>query len=213
MHPELLGGDPFAQLEARRGDARHLYVVAAGDPAARDWPLRWVAHGLAEGTMVRSVLSSTADGLVGDLATRDALLARWSGSPVLHFAGHGALTEGRPWEARLRLAGGETVTVADILMLRPSLGLVVLSGCDTGRAEALSSLEDVGLSEAFLAAGARTVVATVSPVDDAQAAAFVSGFYANGGALAPAEAWRHLMKSDDPELRAAAASWRVFGRP
>ena len=248
LHHELLGADPFAQLEARLGDVGHLYVVTAGYPAARDWPLRWVAHGtatllpslrslatppspldrpplvvadpesnlphaLAEGTMVRSVLGPTAGALFGDVATREALFARWSGSPVLHFAGHGALTEGRPWEARLRLAGGETVTVADILMLRPSLGLVVLSGCDTGRAEALSSLEDVGLSEAFLAAGARTVVATVSPVDDAQAAAFVSGFYANGGALAPAEAWRHLMKSDDPELRAAAASWRVFGRP
>ncbi|MEZ4463968.1 MAG: CHAT domain-containing protein [bacterium] len=79
-------------------------------------------------------------------------------------------------------------------------GVVVLSGCETGRTGALSATEQVGLPDAFLAAGARSVLAAGEVIDDARTAAFMAAFYRHGGATRPG-----------PALTAALAERRAAG--
>ncbi|MCB9549611.1 MAG: CHAT domain-containing protein [Myxococcales bacterium] len=178
-------------------------VLAAARPATAPPlvvadPALDLRHARQEGAAVAADLGGRL--LVGDAADREAVAAALPGARVFHFAGHGALSDASPWEAHLRLAHDQRLTLADVLALRPALGLVVLSGCETGRAGALSATERVGLPDAFLAAGARSVLATTVVVDDARTAAFMAAFYRLDGARHPG-----------PALAAALAERRAAG--
>lgn len=153
--------------------------------------------------------------LVGAAADRTAVLEALAAGPRLfHYSGHGVLDAASPWDAHLRLAAGTRLTVADVLLLDAPLGTVILSGCQTGGGMALSAREHVSLAEAFLLAGARTVLATRHRVDDAAARAVLDQFHAQGGAENPAAVLRHL--ETRPELDEAALrvlrSFAIFGR-
>jgi CHAT domain-containing protein len=81
--------------------------------------------------------------------------------------------------------GGEhdgRLEVHEVFGLRLTADLVVLSACQTGLGSgALSDVpagdDWVGLTRAFLHAGAKRVVATLWPVDDWATAAFMEQFY------------------------------------
>jgi CHAT domain-containing protein len=155
--------------------------------------------------------------LFGLQATPAALQAGLRAGPrVFHFAGHGVVDPAAPWNAHLRLADGQRLTLADLVMGGPAgaaPGLVVLDGCDTGLSLRLGRYDAVGLPEAFLLAGARTVLATLRPIADGASMTFLERFYALGGAERPGEAFRQAA------LASAAAGddvWRDFylvGRP
>jgi CHAT domain len=70
------------------------------------------------------------------------------------------------FDSALPLASGGKFTPGDILALRTSPTYVLLFGCETGRESAEGTLGDLGLAHAFLAAGARSVVASARVVDD-----------------------------------------------
>lgn len=148
--------------------------------------------------------------LEGDGATLEALLSSWSGRAVLHFAGHGRLSPGAPWEARLELARGQSLDFEMLLARRPGPGLVVLSGCDTAR-PLDAPADGLGLAEGFLAGGTKHVLATTAEVDDAQARAFVGRFYEAGGAETPAEAFRQAALAAEATGDASWADWRLVG--
>jgi CHAT domain-containing protein len=87
--------------------------------------------------------------------------------------------------------------VHELLGLHIDAKLVFLSGCETGLGAAGSTRfaqgEDYSsLAQAFLYAGARTVVSTVWPIGDAGAAEFASRFY------------DHLRSEPPPEALASA---------
>jgi CHAT domain-containing protein len=65
------------------------------------------------------------------------------------------------------------VSLREILGLRLEAQLVILAGCDTGRAAIEPGDEQVGLARSFLAAGARGVVVSRWPVGDRAAAAYM----------------------------------------
>jgi CHAT domain-containing protein len=94
---------------------------------------------------------------------------------VIHFATHARLS-GSPPMVRIQLADGE-LTVRDILKCKSSAELVVLSMCWSGVPRKWGREEFLGLAEAFLVAGALTVVATHWPIDDASAQFVVRDFY------------------------------------
>lgn len=180
--PALIVADADGSLPAARREARR---VQAAQPGAR--------------------------ALVGEAATRAALLAALDGPRLFHYAGHGKLDAARPWETHLSLGRGESVTLADLLAARPRLGLVVLSGCETGARAALAGDAALGLPDALLAAGAASVLAATEVVPDDAAARFIEAFYAEGGADAPMAALPRAAARLEAAGDAAWRAWRLSG--
>ena len=189
-------------------------VEAAGAPLVVADPRLDLPYAAEEGREVAKLLGLPAERLLlGDAATRQRLLAEADGARLLHFAGHGVLRAGDAWKAHLQLADDGTLELADVLLERPRIGVVVLNGCETGRLAALSRHEAVGLPAAFLAVGARSVLAADRKVDDESARRFIRRFYAGGGATNPGEAYRAAALA---ERREGNDTWRAFhlvGRP
>lgn len=189
---------PYAALLSRRAappaaPAGALLVVA--DPRI-DLP-----HALDEG---RALADATPGArlLTHDAADRASVRAAMATAGALHYAGHGVARAATPWQAHLALADDTRLTVADILTGAVPPGTVVLSGCRTGVQNALSASEAIGLADAFIAAGARAVLATRETVPDDAAARFVARFYAEGGLDRPG-----------PALRATSAAFAEAGDP
>lgn len=123
-----------------------------------------------------------AEPLLGDGATETAVRLQVGGTSILHLAAHGELNPVKPMFSRVLLGADEandgSLEVHEIYDLDLSnTDLVVLSACDT-QLGPLSKGEDfVGLSRAFLAAGAPTVVASLWPVNDRATERLMTAFY------------------------------------
>lgn len=127
--------------------------------------------------------------LAGDGAIKQDVLAQSPTHSILHFATHGQLDAQRPMQSSLRLtpAGDDDgrLTVDEIFNLVLQAELVVLSACNTGinaavTGEAVAPGDElVGLSRAFLYAGARSLVVSLWPVADDATASLMTEFYRN----------------------------------
>jgi CHAT domain-containing protein len=125
---------------------------------------------------------------------------------VVHLAAHGLFVSNDPLSSYVQLAPSGIkgrIQVKDVLALDlVQTELVVLSACSTGRGQVSESEDVVGLTRAFLAAGAPSVITTLWPVDDEASAALMTSFY------------RHLLQ---PGKRMAAAlraaQLELRGRP
>jgi CHAT domain-containing protein len=90
--------------------------------------------------------------------------------------------------------------VHELLGIPMGSALVFLSGCETGLGPAWSTSFARGddyatLSQAFLHAGARNVVATLWPVEDGGAAALAQRFYQGLTSLPPPEAMAEAQRA------------------
>ncbi|WP_262402980.1 CHAT domain-containing protein [Actinomadura sp. CNU-125] len=103
-------------------------------------------------------------------AVRDAL----DGASLAHLAAHGEFREGNALFSRLRLADGPLL-VHDLDELSAPPALVVLSACDIGRGDEGDAV--LGMAGVLLALGTATVIASVTPIRDAAAPAFMSAFH------------------------------------
>lgn len=186
---------PYAGALVRPRRAVSGPVLVVADPTV-DLP-----HAHAEGRRVAEALPD-ARLLARGAATREAVREAMSRVRAMHYAGHGVARADSPWQAHLALAGGTTLTVADILTADVPAGTVVLSGCRTGVRGALSDREALGLADAFVAAGSRAVLATRRDIPDEAAARFIARFHAEGGLDRPG-----------PALRAATAAFFRLGDP
>jgi len=140
-------------------------------PASR---AEMAAVGRLRGADVRTV---TGSGATVALFRREAPTRR-----VIHLATYGVLNKQNPLFSYVELApagdDGGTLDVHEVFGLNLSADLVVLSACQTGLAS--GTLRDVpagddwiGLSQAFLTAGAARVIATLWPVQDQASAALI----------------------------------------
>jgi tetratricopeptide (TPR) repeat protein len=135
---------------------------------------------------------------VGPNATVERLEAS-RGASLLHLAIHASVDAAG---ARLLFANAQQVTAADIVEHEIGPRVAVLAGCATAVAR---DPEGWGaLSSAFLAAGSRSVVGTLHPVDDTDAREIMERFYRHGGArrpaLALAQAQRELLITQPPSV-------------
>ena len=181
-------------LDQARGPAAwERGVLAVGNPATPGRPRMALAEIALRGltdpgaplpfaeeearTIAQLYRVEGSDLLVG----REASLVRWrSLSPgryrYLHFATHAQVSELRPELTRIVLADSG-LDLAAIQRLRLNAQLVTLSACETALGRPTRGEGIVGLSQAFLAAGAQGVLVTLWPVDDRNAADFMMDFY------------------------------------
>jgi CHAT domain-containing protein len=115
---------------------------------------------------------------------------------LLHIATHARVDAQRPRLSALALTpeadseAASTFGLLDILGLKLTSSLVVLSACDTSRGRLLPGEGVLGPAQAFLQAGAAAVIASYWRVDDQATAEFMQRFY------------RHLLGERLPASRA-----------
>jgi len=158
---------------------------------------------------IQRLAGADAQVLTGSEATESAFRRLAPTRRVLHLATYGVLNKQNPLFSFVKLApdGAEDgrLEVHEVFGLHLAADLVVLSACQTGLgsgalADVPAGDDWVGLTRAFLHAGARHVVATLWPVDDWATAALMERFYGGGDvatepAKALAEAQRALLKT------------------
>ena len=135
-----------------------------------------------EADMVGDILGAKA--LTGSLATKDEFKRRLQeGVAIIHIATHSNATTGELVFAPKPSVGKRIpkekyymFTVKDIYSSGINAQLVVLSCCHSGRGK-IRAEGVVGLTRAFLAAGARSVLASLWAVDDEAAFYFMKSFY------------------------------------
>ena len=117
-------------------------------------------------------------------ASREKLVDSDLEGRIVHLATHAVA--GSTDETRLLLTGG-SIYYDDVLGLHlKDSPLVTLSACQTGLGERLSGDQVYSLADAFLLAGARSVVYTLWLVDDDSTSALIRLFYEGYAAGLPA---------------------------
>jgi Uncharacterized protein conserved in bacteria len=176
-------------LRRRDVEVRVDHMLAVGNPTG-DLPAAAI-----EASSVAGLFNETA--LIGAAATEAVVRDRIRAAPLLHFATHARLSEVEPLRSSIVLADGEELTVYEMMGLRLDADLVVLSACDTGRGKITGGDDVVGLTRGLLAAGARSAVVSLWPVEDVSTSLLMEAFYrgliqykgAAARALAEAQSW------------------------
>jgi CHAT domain-containing protein len=156
-----------AALEAARAIAATppgaAGVVAAVPAVPDEVPLPFAA---AELHAVAAIAPDTTR-LVGEQATVPAVSSLLGGRRFVHLACHGFMNAQDPGLSAIVLAGGEPLTLVQVMRLGLSgTRLVVLSACESGMTEIGVQEEKASLPSGFLLAGAAGVVASLWSVDD-----------------------------------------------
>lgn len=159
---------------------------------------------------------ASEDGLWTALASQGER-HRWR---AVHFAVHGYVDGENPANAFLALtpsaAEDGLLTVTEVMGRQVPADVVVLSACSTGRGDFVRGEGLMGLSRAFLFAGAPRVVASLWPVSDEGTARLMALFYERlDQGLDAARALRQAqaaMRVEDPDP-AGWAAWVLWGLP
>jgi CHAT domain-containing protein/tetratricopeptide (TPR) repeat protein len=166
---------PHTRAELNR--VARMLLTLQDDEAARD-----ALYQLAQLEDQRDVSFSAPsfDLRLGGAASTEALRSLAPGARLIHIAAHAQVDR---WDARrtgLVLAWDEDeqglFSLADVAAMRLDAELVVLSACQTADGRLLNGEGVQSMAGAFLAAGARGVVATLWPVSDAQSQTLMERF-------------------------------------
>lgn len=146
---------------------------------------------------------------------------------IIHIAAHGFFDDRSPMHSFVQLApdapnDNGVLEAWELLDVRATAQLTVLSGCETARGRATSGEGLIGMSWALFVAGCPTAVASQWRVDAASTAELMTRFHRHlqqglrGGALAPASALRaaalELIRSDLHRHPFYWAAFVVMGR-
>ncbi len=191
-----------AEIRSRSRRAQGVLVVGVADESA--------PHIEREARAILDCWPS-ARGLLGAEASVSAFADLAPGRACIHLACHGRFAASLPHASGLRLHD-RWASVRELLDLSLDADLVVLAGCETGRAALEPGDEAVGLPRAFLAAGAASVVVSLWPVDDVAATEYMTTLHQQLAAkpgrtvgTVVREAMLELMKS-----RPHPAFWGAF---
>ncbi|MCB0009048.1 MAG: CHAT domain-containing protein, partial [Anaerolineales bacterium] len=113
---------------------------------------------------------------LNESATYSALQGVAPGCRLLHLACHGLFRGDNPMFSALQLHD-HWVTANELMALDLDGALVTLSACESGRSNILAGDEIIGLTRAFLGAGAATLVASLWLVEDESTARLMSDWY------------------------------------
>jgi CHAT domain-containing protein/Tfp pilus assembly protein PilF len=102
-------------------------------------------------------------------------------TPRVHFALHGIVDAAHPELSGLELSDGR-LQMFEIFNLKMNADLLTLSGCETALGQEVRGEGMIGLTRAFLYAGARSLVVSLWPVTDRSTSDFMFDMYHNLGA-------------------------------
>lgn len=131
---------------------------------------------------------------------------------VLHFATHAVTDEVNPERSGVLLAPGDPaedglLQIREIVDLYLQGRTVVLSACSTNTGTVLRGEGVMSLARAFFQAGAHTVVASLWPLRDDEAALFFDRFYDHLGDGLSVAAALHAAQQDRMADGAPPAAW------
>ena len=203
---------------ARPGAGATADIVVLADPRFGAGPpaLAPLPSTAAEAAALAALGGTRVTALTRADATRARLLAvpALARAGVIHLATHGTADEAEPARGGLWLAAPdsaaapELLSVADVSRLSLAADLVTLSACESGLGRLERGEGVLGLSRAFLAAGAHSVVVSLWSVNDRSTAALMSTFYRE--LLAHGAARDRALATARRELLAAPATRSPF---
>ena len=214
----VLAGVPWTLLPGFVGRPVTVAQSATSWLARTRTPLRTATAGFVAGPRVvraeDEVVAaakewSSARVLVGESATAAAVCELAAGVDVLHVAAHGRHSAESPLFSGLALADGPWFGY-DVDQLAAVPDVVLLSACEVGRSTVRWGEELIGMTAAWLHAGARCVIASPAAVgDEAAYDALVRVHRGLAAGVAPAEA---LASAVPPATRdRAPAPFLCFG--
>ncbi|KAI9451570.1 CHAT domain-containing protein [Lactarius psammicola] len=155
---------------SRSSDRPSLLLVAQPDPS-----LPTVG---GEIQVVQS-LDTEVTSLISEAATPAAVINAFHHHQFIHFACHGTLEAGKPFEAGFELHGGERLTLLEIVRSRlPTAEFAFLSACHTAEVTKGSSNDEVlHLAAAVQYCGFRSVVGTMWAMVDEDGRDLAEHFY------------------------------------
>lgn len=195
----------LARLGRRDPAPRALEWFALGDPVPPDdaglGRLPWTAREVERAAGRFPAGDSRV--LTGEAASEAALRALAPAARIIHVAAHGAISDWEPMASAILLSPGDGhdgwLRASEVFGLALDAELVVLSGCSTGLGK-LSGEGLLGLSRAFLYAGADELLVSLWDVSDRATAELMDAFYAA----------RAAGLSDPAALREAQLSLRAL---
>jgi CHAT domain-containing protein len=163
---------------------------------------------------------ATEAGLRAALAQR----ARWH---AVHLACHGLVDPAKPTLSSLALTADSHndgfLTALEVFRMKIPADLVVLSACETGRGKVVRGEGIVGMTRAFMFAGAPRVIVSLWKVDDEATRALMVKFYelwnpkdgSKGMATATAlkKAQEYVRGHDKWKHPYYWAAWQLWGLP
>ncbi|UBF29001.1 CHAT domain-containing protein [Kovacikia minuta CCNUW1] len=185
-HPSLVVGNPTMPSVSLQ-------------PGQQPQPLSPLPGAEQEAIQIAKLLKTKA--LIGEKATKTVVVEQMANAEIIHLATHGLLEYGSqgnyvslqglgvpgaialaptpgPSSISQQKEGDGLLTADEILNLRLKAKLVVLSACDTGQGR-ITGDGVIGLSRAFISAGASTVIVSLWAVPDAPTAELMTTFYQN----------------------------------
>lgn len=159
--------------------------------------------------------------LTGDAAGIESVRAALRSSPgIIHFATHVVAGKGDFQSGLIALSLDRKGTMGllgprEIVARATETPLVVMDGCHSAQGETLPAAGLMGLTRAWLGAGAMSVLATQWDVPDSSAQSVMTGFYAalkKSPAAGPAAALREaqLAALREPAARLRPTSWAGY---
>ena len=173
-------------------DCPHEYhnksgVLLVGDPCLeqvrfKGKPYEKLQYAREEVKEIGKILNSQP--LIGEDATKQAVLSGIQSVALIHIAAHGnpktgeiALAPNPGWKSKKKNPEVEYILkLSDIQAVRMRARLVVLSCCHSGKGE-VKSEGVVGIARAFLFAGARSVMVSLWAIDDEATMEYMKSFY------------------------------------
>ena len=142
--------------------------------------------------------------ILGRAASESRFKAEAPSYHWIHLATHGLVRDDLPMTSGLLLAEDQhedgLLQAYEVLDLRLQAAMVTLSACRTGRGELRKGEGILGLSQAFLQAGAGSVLVSLWDVEDRSTAHFMASLY------------RHIRQGNSPPRALLEARRELFRR-
>jgi CHAT domain-containing protein len=204
----VLAGVPWSILPSNQGRPVVVAQSATSWLARTETGLRSSSAGFVAGPRVAQAEAETAAAsrawpgstvLHGPEATAEAVSTLAGRVDVLHVSAHGRHSSENPLFSGFELADGPWFGY-DIDQLESVPDIVLLSACEVGRSTLRGGEELIGMTAAWLHAGARCVIASAAAINDAVAHdVLVEVHRGLASGLPPATALARAVATVDPD--------------